>query len=223
MEYSHRKTLTRRSVLSFNEISLLQRYFLYPFPIRSSIMRKVAVYLLAAFLLVSISAQKTVHAQETTPSFIVGGGLSLPIDAEGAKNGPAIRGGVSLPVYQRLHAVLEGHYSQYKPEEDVLAPGVSGKTNLTGANLGVMLHSSSSTVSVYGHGGIGLTRAKAEISRGGVSISNSESALSFTIGGGVHIPINPSIGVALDARYNHAMTDVKHKWMPITLSIVFSP
>ena len=186
-------------------------------------MRKAAIAFLAATVLVSLSTQKNIHAQEISPSFTVGGGLGIPIDAEGTKNGLAIRGGVSVPVYQSLHAVLEGHHSQYSPEDGELPSGVSGDTKLTGANLGIMLSSSSSPVSVYGHGGIGLTRAKAEISGGGLSASDSESAFSFTIGGGVHIPINPSIGVTLDARYNHAMTEAEHKWMPITVSIVFTP
>lgn len=190
-------------------------------------MRQVAIAMLAAVVLVSLSTQRTLHAQEMSPSFTVGGGLNIPIDAEGINNGLAIRGGASLPVYQNLHAVLEGHYSNNSAEEDPLLPGLSADLKLTGANLGVMLRSSSS-VSVYGHGGIGFTRAegKASVSLLGesLSVSTTETVFSFTIGGGVHIPINESIGVALDARYNQAATEVEAtKWMPITLSIVFTP
>ncbi len=194
-------------------------------------MRKRVITLLAAVALVWISTHETAHAQEMSPSFTVGGGLGIPIDAEeGVNNGLAIRGGVSLPVYQvyqNLHAVFEGHYSKNSLEEDLIPGDLSGDVILTGANLGVMLRSSSS-ISVYGQGGIGLTRVEGKVSGSfmDVSISSSatETAFSFTVGGGVHIPINPSIGVAIDARYNHAVTDFEAtKWMPITVSIVFSP
>ncbi len=190
-------------------------------------MRQVAIYLLAAVVLVSLSTQKTIHAQEVSPSFIVGGGLDIPVDAEGINNGPAIRAGVSVPVYQNLHAVLEGHYSKYSPEED-LGPGLSADVKLTGANLGVLLRSPTSPIGVYGQGGIGLTRGEGKVSGSflgeTISISDTETVFSFTIGGGVHIPINPSIGVAIDARYSHAATEGEAtKWIPITVSIVFSP
>jgi len=190
-------------------------------------MRKAAITLLAAVVLVWMSTHETVHAQEMSPSFTVGGGLGIPLDAEGINNGPAIRGGASLPVYGNLHAVLEGHYSKYSAEEDPSLPSLSADVKLLGANLGVMLRSSS-PISVYGQGGIGLTRGegKASVSFLGESISASttETVFSFTVGGGVHIPINPSIGVAIDARYSHAATEGEAtKWIPITVSIVFSP
>ena len=191
-------------------------------------MRQIAIALLAAAVLISISAQKNIHAQEISPAFIVGGGLGIPIDAEGINNGPAIRGGVSVPVYRSLHAVLEGHYSKYSPEDGELPTGVSADVKLTGANIGVMLRSSTTPISVYGQGGIGLTRGEGKVSGSllgeTISISDSETVLSFTVGGGVHIPINPSIGVAIDARYSHASTEGEAtKWMPITVSLVFTP
>ena len=192
-------------------------------------MRKAAITLLAAVALVWISSHETAHAQEMSPSFMVGGGLGIPIDAEGINNGPAIRGGVSLPVYQNLHAVLEGHYSKYGASDELLGSGVSSAdVKLLGGNIGIMLRSPSSPVSVYGQGGIGLTRGEgtASVSFLGESldISSTETVLSFTIGGGVQIPINPSVGVAIDARYSHAATEGEAtKWIPITVSIVFSP
>ncbi len=191
-------------------------------------MRRLAITLLAGFVLVSISARDTIHAQEISPSIIVGGGLGIPIDAEGINNGPAIRGGVSVPVYQNLHAVLEGHYSKYSPDDSELPQGVSADVKLAGANLGVMLRSSTTPIGVYGQGGIGLTRGEGKVSGSLLgetfSISDTETVFSFTVGGGVHIPINPSIGIAVDARYSHAATEGEAtKWMPITVSIVFSP
>ena len=193
-------------------------------------MRKGAIILLAAVALVWISTHETAHAQEMSPTFTVGGGLGIPIDAEGINNGQAIRGGVSLPVYQNLHAVLEGHYSKNSAEEDPsLPPGSSPDFKLIGANLGVMLRSSSS-ISVYGQGGIGITRAEGTfhavlpVESVGTSISDTETVFSFTVGGGVHIPINPSIGVAIDARYSQTSEgyrtqfDARHR-----LSILFSP
>lgn len=192
-------------------------------------MRKGAITLLAAVAFVWISSHETAHAQEMSPTFTVGGGLGIPIDAEGINNGQAIRGGVSLPVYQNLHAVLEGHYSINSAEENPSFPGLSPDFKLIGANLGVMLRSSSS-ISVYGQGGIGITRAEGTfyavfpVESRGTSVSDSETVFSFTVGGGVHIPINPSIGVAIDARYNHAAREIEAtKLMPITVSIVFSP
>ena len=183
--------------------------------------------MLAALALVWMSTHQTAHAQEMSPTFTVGGGLGIPIDAEDVNNGFAIRGGVSLPVYQNLHAVLEGHYSKYGAAEEITSLGVDADVKITGGNLGVMLRSSS-PVSVYGQGGIGLIRREGKVSSSflgtSISASDTETVLSFTVGGGVHIPINPSIGVAIDARYNHAATEGEAtKWIPITVSIVFSP
>lgn len=216
---------------------------------RGNLMRKFAITLLAAAVLVSISTQESVHAQEISPSFTVGGGLGIPIGTEVTNNGPAIRAGASVPVYQNLHAVVEGHYSknvaEFKRaeiEQFVSGPSsASVDVSLLGANIGIMLRSpSSSPVRVYGQGGIGVTR----VEKGGIgatraersasvsflgeilgespSVSDTETVFSFTIGGGVQIPINPSIGVAVDARYSHAATEVEAtKRMPITVSLVF--
>lgn len=195
-------------------------------------MRRLAITLLAGFVLVSISTRDTIQAQEISPSFTVGGGLSNPIDAGPFDNAPAILGRVSLPVYSSLHAVLEGHYNNSNAELEQLFPpgGESAELNskLIGANLGIMLRSSTSPVSVYGLGGIGLARAekKSSVPLLGESASarTTETVFSYTVGGGVQIPINPSIGVAIEARYSHAETEVAaSKWMPITVSIVFSP
>lgn len=191
-------------------------------------MRKVAVYLVSAVFLVSISKLETAHAQDDSLSLSVGGGLGIPIDAEGISNGPAIRIGAALPVYQNLSAVVEGHYSKNGAEDDLLVPGLEADVKLTGGHIGIMLRSPSSSVSVYGQGGIGITRAegKASVSFLGESISASttETVFSFTMGGGIQIPITPSISVTLDARYNQAATEVEAtKWMPITVSVVFTP
>ena len=191
-------------------------------------MRQVAVSLLAAVVLVSMSSQNTVHAQEVSPTFIVGGGLGLPIDADGINNGLALRGGASLPVFQNLHAVLEGQYSKYGADDDELPSGVNrADVTLMGANIGVMLRSpATSSIGLYGQGGIGFTRAEGSASASllgeSFSVSQTETVLSFTIGGGIQVPINPSIGVALDARYSHAATEGgATKWIPITVSLVF--
>lgn len=198
-------------------------------------MRQVAITLLAAAVLVSISTQESVHAQEISPSFIVGGGLGIPIGTKVTNNGPAIRVGASVPVYQNLHAVVEGHYSKNvaefkRAEFEQFVPGPSSASSdvtLLGANIGIMLRSpSSSPVSVYGQGGIGVTRAERSASvfllGESPNVSDTETVFSFTIGGGVQIPINPSIGVAVDARYSHAATEVEAtKRMPITVSLVF--
>ena len=192
-------------------------------------MRKLAIALLAAVVLVSMSTHQTAHAQEVSPSFKIGGGLGIPIDAEGVNNGPAILAGASLPVYGNLHAVLEGHYSKYGAKDDQLVSGISSAdVKLLGGNIGIMLRSPSSPISIYGHGGIGITRGEGSVSVSflgeSLSVGNTETVLSFTLGGGVHIPINPSIGVAIDARYSHAATEGEAtKWIPITVSIVFSP
>ena len=203
--------------------------FQNPLQPRSSLMRRLAITLLAGFVLVSISTHDTIHAQETSPSFKIGGGLGFPIDAEGIKNGPAILTGASLPVYGNLHAVLEGHYSKYGAEDELLSSGISSAdVKLLGGNIGIMLRSPSSPVSIYGHGGVGITRGEGSASVSflgeSLSVSDTETVFSFTIGGGVLIPVNPSIGVAIDARYSHVATEGEAtKWMPITVSLVFTP
>ena len=145
---------------------------------------------------------------------------------DAANMGFAILAGVSVPILDNVHAVAEGHYSKFGGDIDI--PGVDADAKLTGGNIGVMVRSSSTPLIVYGHGGLGLTRAEGTASASflgeTISASSSENAFSFIIGGGVQFPINPSISVAVDARYNHALTEESAtQWMPITVSIVFTP
>ena len=65
-------------------------------------MRNFSMCMLAAVVLVSVTTQETIHAQEMSPSFKIGGGLGIPINAEGINNGMAIIAGASLPVYGNL-------------------------------------------------------------------------------------------------------------------------
>ena len=193
---------------------------------RTVIMRKFIFALLGAVVMLSISTHETVQAQERTPSLKVGGGLGIPAGdfGDGANMGFAILGGVSVPILDNVHAMAEGHYSKYGADEDIL--GVDADAKMIGGNIGVMVRSSSTPLIVYGHGGLGLTRATASASVLGetISVSSSENAFSFVIGGGIQYPINPSISVAVDARYNHALTEESAtQWMPITVSIVFTP
>ncbi len=178
--------------------------------------------------MLSISTHETVQAQERSPSIKVGGGLGIPAGdlGDAANMGFAIFAGVSVPILDNVHAMAEGHYSKFGGDIDV--PGVDSDAKLTGGNIGVMLQSSSSSMRVYGHGGIGLTRATGQASASflgeTLTASSSENAFSFVIDGGVQFPINPSISVAVDARYNHALTEESAtQWMPITVSIVFTP
>ena len=191
-------------------------------------MRKLVFIFTTAVILLSISSGVSVQAQERTPSFTVGGGLGIPTGdfGDGAKTGFAILGGVSVPILDNVHAVAEGHYSKYGADVDI--PGVDADAKLTGGNIGIRLSSSSSPMIVYGQGGVGITRAEGQASASflgeTVSASSSENAFSFVIGGGVKFPINQSIALAVDARYRHALTeDTATQWLPITVSIVFTP
>ena len=191
-------------------------------------MKRVVISLFTAVALLTILNHETVQAQEVSPAFKVGGGLGFPVDAEGLNMGPAILVGASLPVYKNVHAILEGHYSKYGADDELTIPGVDADAKLTGGNIGIMLRSSTSPIGVYGHGGLGLTRATGQASATflgeTISASSTENAFSFVVGGGVHIPVNPSIAVQIDARYNHAFTEeAATKWMPITVSVVFTP
>ena len=163
-----------------------------------------------------------------TPSLKVGGGLGIPAGdfGDGANMGFAILGGVSVPILDNVHAMAEGHYSKYGADEDI--PGVDADAKLAGGNIGVMVRSSSTPLIVYGHGGLGLTRAdvtaSASVLGETISVSSSENAFSFVIGGGIQYAINPSVSVAIDARYNHALTEESAtQWMPITVSISVYP
>ena len=191
-------------------------------------MQKFVLALLGAVLMLSISTIETVQAQERTPSIKVGGGMGIPTGdfGDGAKAGFAILGGVSVPILDNVHALAEGHYSKYGADEDI--PGLDADAKLTGGNIGVMVRSSSTPLVVYGLGGLGLTRAEGTASASFLgetfSASESENAFSFVIGGGIQYAVNPSISVAIDARYNHALTEESAtQWMPITVSIVFTP
>ena len=191
-------------------------------------MKKTMTLIIAVAATMSLAPLEATHGQDRSISIKVGGGLGIPAgDLGDATNmGPSILGGVSVPLAGSVHAMLEGQYSKFGADVDI--PGVDADASLTGGNAGIMLRSQSTTVGVYGLGGLGMTRAtgkaSATVQGETISASSSENAFSFVVGAGVQIPISPAISFALDARYNHALTDVSAtQWMPITVSVVFTP
>ena len=129
------------------------------------------------------------------------------------------------------HALLEGHYTklgsddEFEQLEQLLGSKIDADLELMGGTIGMMLRSQSGSVGIYGLGGIGFTRATVNVSFDGNTESETESTFSFAIGGGVYVPINQSISVVIDARYNHGLgvfdDDDSVQWIPITAAVVF--
>lgn len=204
-------------------------------------MKKIAISLLAALISLSSNTNGFAQEQERRLSIKLGGGISIPVGgyASGKSRGSTFLAGVSVRIFKSIHLAADfydnllpvesGQHDRNRLDDAVLqniGPNVEAKVWLEGANFGLMFRTSNSPKSVYGLSSIGFTRVidryYSTVHSKKFTEFNTESAFSILLGGGVHVPITSTVGVALDVRYIRAFTDKKVQWMPVAVSIVFN-
>lgn len=204
-------------------------------------MKKIAITLLT--IAVSLSATGMVFAQvhEKRMSISLGGGRSIPVGgyADGKTRGSAFLLGVTVRVRESVHLAFNGYdnlFSVRRGQHDRdrlndealqrLGPLVDANVSLEGANFGLMVKTSTSPAAVYGVGGIGYSRVIdrffGTVHGTKLTAFSSETSFSILLGGGVHVPMTSTIGLALDVRYIRAFNDRKTQWIPVAASVVFS-
>ena len=208
---------------------------------RAAGMKQIVLFLLT--VAVSLPATGTAYAQvqEKRMSISLGGGRSIPIGgfADAKTRGSLFLLGVTVRVSETVHLAFNGHDNLFSIERgqhdrDLLSdealqrlgPEVDANVSLEGANFGLMFKTTTSPAAVYGLGGIGYARA---IDRffgtvRGTKLTefSTETSFSVLIGGGVHVPMTSTVGLALDVRYIRAFNDRNIQWFPVAASVVFS-
>ena len=204
-------------------------------------MKKSVIIPLIAWISLSATDRGYAQVHEKRMSISLGGGRSIPLGgyAEGKTRGSVFLLGVTVRVSRSVHLAFNGYDNLLSVERGQhdrdrlndealqrLGSHVDANVSLEGANFGLMFKSSTSPATVHGLGGIGYTRV---IDRffgtvGGTRLTafSTESSFSILLGGGVHVPMTPTIGLALDVRYIRVFNDRKTQWIPVAASIVFS-
>ena len=204
-------------------------------------MKKIAISLLAALISLSSNTNGFAQEQERRLSIKLGGGISIPVGgyANGKSRGSTFLAGVSVRIFKSIHLAADlydnllpvepGQHDRNRLDDAVLqnlGPNVEAKVWLEGANFGLMYRTSTSPISVYGLSSIGFSkvidRYYSTVFSKKFTAFNTESAFSILFGGGVHVPITSTVGIALDVRYIRAFTDEKVQWMPVAVSVVFN-
>ena len=194
-------------------------------------MKRFLVAITAGIVMTCTTLLSDAQSLNRSPSLKLGGGVGAPVgdSADGAATiGLSLIGGISVPLVGNAHAILEGFHTNIGPDEatklDLEFIGVKdANVKLTGGNMGLMVRSNPSPVGVYGLAGIGLTRVTGNASALGITVSDTESTLSFAVGTGIQVSFSSSISLLVDVRYNHGLDafDQQVQWIPITTAIVF--
>ena len=204
-------------------------------------MKKIVLILLTAAISLSTTGKGFAQVQEKRMSISLGGGRSIPLGgyADGKSRGSAFLMGVRVRVYKSVHlsfdgydnllSVKRGQHDRDRLNDEALqrlGPHVDANVSLEGANFGLMLKTSTSPASVYGVGSIGystvIDRFFGTVHGTKLTAFSSASSFSILLGGGLHVAMTPTVGLALDVRYIRAFNDRKVQWVPITASVVFS-
>lgn len=203
-------------------------------------MKKIAILLLTVGVLVPAAGRSFAQVEEKRMSISLGGGRSIPTGgfADGKSRGSLFLLGVTVRVSRSVHLAFNGYdnlMSVVRGQHDLdrlndealqrLGPHVDANVSLEGANFGLMLKSSTTPARFYGVGGIGYTRVIdrffGTVDSTKLTAFSTESSFSMLLGGGVHVPVTPAVGLALDVRYIRAFNDRNVQWIPVALSVVF--
>ena len=204
-------------------------------------MKKIVLILLTAAISLSTIGKGFAQGQEKRMSISLGGGRSIPLGgyADGKSRGSAFLMGVTVRVYKSVHLAFDGYdnllsvkrgqHDQDRLSDEALqrlGPHVDANVSLEGSNFGLMLKTSTSPASVYGVGSIGYSRVIdrffGTVHGTRLTAFSTESSFSILLGGGVHVAMTPTVGLALNVRYIRAFNDRKVQWIPIAASVVFS-
>lgn len=204
-------------------------------------MKKTVITLLIAGISLSTTDRGYAQVHEKRMSISLGGGRSIPLGgyADGKTRGSAFLMGVTVRVHKSVHLAFNGYDNLLSVKRGLhdrdrlndealqrLGPHVDANVSLEGANFGLMFKTSTSPVTIHGIGGIGYSRVIdrffGTVRGTRLTAFSTESSFSMLIGGGVHVPMTPTIGLALDVRYIRAFNDRKTQWIPVAASVVFS-
>ena len=201
----------------------------------------IAIILLVAAISLPATGEGFAQVPEKRMSISLGGGRSIPLGdfADGKTRGSVFLLGVTVRVSESVHLAFNGYdnlFSVKRGQHDRdrlndealqrLGTHVDANVSLEGGNFGLMYKSSTSPASVYGVGGIGYSRVIdrffGTVHGTKLTAFSTESSFSILFGGGVHVPMTSTVGLALDVRYIRAFNDRNVQWMPVALSVVFS-
>jgi len=180
-------------------------------------------------------------AQHKKVELYIGGGLSFPM-SEGFSDmwsmGFSAGGGVGYRFGSNISGNANLSYSSFPIDEDKFLAGAPSGVEISGgsvsvvlvtANLKVLLIANPQEVSPYLIGGIGLfslSVSDVTVSYLGTTVtantSASESALGIVFGGGVDIPVSPSLKIFLEAGYVMGFTEGDStEYLPLKGGIIF--
>ncbi len=204
-------------------------------------MKKIALTMLAAAITLPATGECFAQAPEKRMSISLGGGRSIPTGdfADGKTRGSLFLLGVTVRVAESVHLAFNGYDNLFSIERGQhdrdrlsdealqrLGPHVDANVSLEGGNFGLMYKTTTSPAAVYGVGGIGYSRVIdrffGTVHDTKLTAFSTETSFSILLGGGVHVPMTSTVGLALDVRYIRAFNDRNVQWMPVALSIVFS-
>ena len=204
-------------------------------------MKKTVITLLAAAISLSATGKAASQVPDKRMSISLGGGRSIPLGgfADGRTRGSAFLLGVTVRVSESVHLAFNGYDNLFSVERgrhdrdrlndealQRLGPHVDANTSLEGANFGLMFRTSTSPATFHGIGGIGystaIDRFFGTVRGTKLTAFSTETSFSILIGGGVHMPMTSTVGLALDVRYIRAFNDRNVQWIPVVLSVVFN-
>ena len=210
-------------------------------PTRAAGMKQIVLFLLTVGVSLPATGTAYAQAQDKRMTISLGGGRSIPSGdfADGKTRGSLFLLGVTVRVSETVHLAFNGHdnlFSVKRGQDDRdrlsdealqrLGPEVDANVSLEGANFGLMFKTATSPAAVYGIGGIGYSRAIDRFfgtARGTkLTAFSSETSFSILLGGGVHVPMTSTVGLAIDVRYIRAFNDRNIQWFPVAASVVFS-
>ena len=211
---------------------------------RAAGMKKVVIILLASVISLSATGKgfaQVAEVPEKRMSISLGGGRSIPLGdfADGKTRGSLFLLGVTVRVSETVHLAFNGHDNLFSVKHgrhdrdrlsdealQRLGPDVDANVSLEGANFGLMYKTATSPAAVYGIGGIGYARAIdrffGTVRGTKLTAFSSETSFSILLGGGVHMPVTDTVGLALDLRYIRAFNDRNIQWIPVAASVVFN-
>ncbi len=203
-------------------------------------MKKVFIILLASVISLPATGKGFAQDPEKRMSISLGGGRSIPSGdfADGKTRGSLFLLGMTVRVsesvhlafngYDNLFSVKRGQHDRDRLSDDALqrlGPDVDANVSLEGANFGLMYKTATSPAAVYGVGGIGYSRAIdrffGTVRGTKLTAFSTETSFSVLLGGGVHMSVTDTVGLALDVRYIRAFNDRNVQWIPVAASVVF--
>ena len=179
-------------------------------------MKRMLVGSLALMLATTVAA--TDASAQGRASFMLGGGLTLPLGDFGdvAKLGWHGLGGVEFAIPNAPVGIrIDGMYGQNNGDEDVVGP--DAKAKLFGANADVVWNSKSPGVKFYVLGGVGFYNVKFE------SPAGDDDESKFAVNGGAGLKFGAGAArFFVEGRFVNVFTSGSStNFIPVTVGVSF--